>query len=211
MPSIFSVFREILKNSWRNFPLHFAQMNNEIVVHRRYIPSVSISIVVVELIYLYWPSQWRGRDSWLGAGPGWVTKRERERVSVGKVANFMPRLFRLGRKAVPRFSALLVIWHRLRYQPAGAVNDLAVITKLDEFPQLWIPRTFKVFVTVVRISISRTLWIESSKTEYQRQLTMLVEQLTWFLRLSHGNARMLQLVRVGVRLIVNYVGCLIFH
>lgn len=66
----------------------------------------------------------------------WSGDKERERVSVGKVANFMPRLFRLGRKAVPRFSALLVIWHRLRYQPAGAVNDLAVITKPDEFPQL---------------------------------------------------------------------------
>lgn len=185
-------------------------MNNEIVVH---LHSLGFDIYSGRRVDLFILAKSVARSRFLTWSRSWLgdKERERERVSVGKVANFMPRLFRLGRKAVPRFSALLVIWHRLRYQPAGAVNDLAVITKLDEFPQLWIPRTFKVFVTVVRISISRTLWIESSKTEYQRQLTMLVEQLTWFLRLSHGNARMLQLVRVGVRLIVNYVGCLIFH
>lgn len=75
--------------------------------------------------------QVRGRDSCLPFNllgqP--VTKR----AGVGKVANFMLRLFRLGRKAVLRFSALLVIWHRLCYEPAGA---LAVITKLDEFPRV---------------------------------------------------------------------------
>lgn len=69
-----------------------------------------------------------------------------KRASVGKVANFMLRLFRLCRKAVPRFSPLLVIWHWLCHQPAGAVNNLAVISELDKFPELRVPRASKVFV-----------------------------------------------------------------
>lgn len=39
-----------------------------------------------------------------------------------------------------RFSPMLVIWHRLRSQPAGTVDGLTVITEHNDFPELPIPR-----------------------------------------------------------------------
>jgi len=55
--------------------------------------------------------------------------------------NFMLRLFRLDGKALPTVLApMLVIWHRLRSQPAGTVDGLTVITGHNDFTELRIPR-----------------------------------------------------------------------
>ena len=123
----------------------------------------------------------------------------------------MPRLFRLdGESRVRRVLSIVgnLAASSLPKQPVPRQPIYPVIT--SSLPTLRIPRIIKLDSLSLSLSFSflfLSLVLAEPldrirEAEYQRQLTVLARQLTWFLRLSRGNAAT---TLQSARLIVRYV------